>query len=166
MPNFMNEYRRIFREFKLLNYARSLTRGNQADAEDLVQQAMMKLLYHRDTFDFSISLFSFAKGILRGAFHENLRKAPPEIHPPEEVLYAMEESLEAAALTYERMDLEQILGTLRRRHPKEIERLLLVFHKGYSYAEIAEMQGCSTGSIKASIQRCREQARRAYPSYF
>lgn len=57
---------------------------------------------------------------------------------------------------------EHVQGVLRRLPPENAMALLLHAVEGYSYKEIADIQGCSMTAVRSRIARAREAFRREY----
>lgn len=61
-------------------------------------------------------------------------------------------------------DRQELQRTLRSLPPENSAALLLHALEGYSYAEIAEIQGCSLTAVRSRIARARASFREAYGS--
>ena len=57
---------------------------------------------------------------------------------------------------------EHVQATLRKLPPENAMALLLHAVEGYSYNEIAEIQGCTMTAVRSRIARAREAFRREY----
>jgi RNA polymerase sigma-70 factor (ECF subfamily) len=57
---------------------------------------------------------------------------------------------------------EHVQATLRQLPPENAMALLLHAVEGYSYKEIAEIQGCTMTAVRSRIARAREAFRREY----
>ena len=69
------------------------------------------------------------------------------------------QSADRHAAVSEREEIETVLRTLS---PENAAALLLHALEGYSYKEIAEIQGCSLTAVRSRIARAREAFRLAY----
>lgn len=139
--------------------ARSLLRGNQADAEDLVQDAALRAFRAFPRFQPGTNLRAWLFRILRNTYVDLLRRKGRRAELAESLETAPENDLAfeefRAQATRERAeaDLEAVLSQL----PAELRMvLLLVDGEGMRYDEVAEVMECPVGTI-----RSRGGARRA-----
>lgn len=127
--------------------------GSRAEADDLVQEAVLRTLRALDNGLDPAGLKPFAFSVLRNTFHEHLRSRQREAAHratlPEEP--AEPGAQEAPA----RMrDLQRALAQLP---PLLREALLLVGAQELSYAEAAAICGVPEGTMKARVSRARRQ---------
>ena len=59
---------------KLMSYAMFLTKNNEADALDLIQSTIEKLIINKETLKASNQPIAYAKRILKNNFIDNYRK--------------------------------------------------------------------------------------------
>ncbi|MGC7101223.1 sigma-70 family RNA polymerase sigma factor [Amycolatopsis lurida] len=130
----------------LWSYALSLTGGNTARAEDVVQETLLRAWKHPRVLDQSQGsarawLFTVARRIAiddwrsAAARSEVTTDAPPEQSVPDDTERALQGWLVAEAL-----------GQLSDRHR---EVLVLCFFQGYSVADAARRLGVAEGTVKS-----------------
>ena len=141
--------------------ARMLT-ASRAEADDLVQDAVLRMLRGASSFmppedhegDIFTALRPWGLTILRNAFREDWRKrrrerAHLEAQPPQEKGYA------GGQETAGRMrDLARALTDLP---PALREALVLVGGQGLSHEQAASICGVPVGTMKARVSRARRQ---------
>jgi RNA polymerase sigma-70 factor (ECF subfamily) len=146
---------------ELRAFARYLA-GSRAEADDLVQEAVMRSLRTLDSRTAEIEagtldLRAWCLAVVRNTFHEQLRgrqrearrlrDAVPELPAP------------AAQETPGNMrDLARALATLP---PLLREAVILVGAQGLSHAEAAAICGVPVGTMKARVSRARKQLAQA-----
>lgn len=146
----------------MFRLARFLMRGNRADAEDLVQDAVLRAFRAFPRFQPGTNLRAWLFRILRNAYVDLLRKRG---HRPEAVdLDALgpehdpgvEEFQARAAREGAEVDLEAALAGL----PAELRMvLLLVDGEGMRYDEAAEVMECPVGTVRSRLHRGRRLLR-------
>jgi RNA polymerase sigma-70 factor (ECF subfamily) len=138
---------------ELRAFARFLA-GSRAEADDLVQEALLRMLRALDGFEPGSNLRAWAFTVLRNAFHEQHRRRRREAARIE----AAPRDPDAHAPTQEtpaRMrDLARGLATLP---PALREALVLVGAQGLSYEEAAAVCRVPVGTMKARVSRARRQ---------
>ena len=131
-------------------YARAVTR-NRENADDLVQDTLLRALRSRHTFVPGTNLKAWTFTILRNQFITSARRKRPEqgIAPAEGDEIGMPASQEdtVALNDFHRILLQ--LPELQR------EALLLVGAEGFSYEEAAAVAGSTTGTMKSRVSRAR-----------
>lgn len=137
---------------KLRAYAWVLIRGG-CDADDLVQETLMRAWQFRHTFVPGSNLKAWMFRILRNVYLAGLTGKPKVV--------ADIDGLFARRLVQEadqewRLRYGELLGALARLPEQNREALLLVASTGFTYAEAAAVCGCSIGTIKSRVSRARE----------
>ncbi|MDP9834809.1 RNA polymerase sigma-70 factor (ECF subfamily) [Gleimia europaea] len=150
--------------------------GNEADAQDLVQDTYVRAFSSFNTFKPGTNLKAWMYRILKNSFINTYRKNQrrPQRTSDEgvqdwQLLEATNhhpvalESAEAAALDSlpddtVREALESLSDTYR-------EAVLLADVEGFSYKEIAEIMGTPVGTVMSRIYRGRAQLRTALADY-
>jgi len=134
-------------------FAWSLSR-NSSDADDLVQDTLIKAWTHRDKFEAGSNLRAWLFTILRNTYYTSLMRRRREVRD-QDGEYAGK--LNAPAT----QDWSVAMGALRvalSRLPDEHrEALILVGAAGLSYEEAAEICGCAVGTIKSRTSRARSR---------
>jgi len=133
-------------------YARSLCK-NAADADDLVQDTLVKALGNIDKFEEGSRLRAWLFTIMRNTFFTSVkiktREAPAgedcvssmPISPPTQEWYVRGQELMAAV--------DRLPSHYR-------EMLILVVMLGESYETAAEICDCAIGTVKSRVNRARQ----------
>lgn len=132
-------------------FAMSLCR-NSAQADDLVQDTIVKAWTNMDKFKVGTNLRAWLFTILRNTFYSARRRSGREVA---DVDGAFSANLAAKPDHDGRLamkDFEKAFATLP---DEQREALLLVGASGFSYEEAAEMCGCAVGTIKSRANRGR-----------
>jgi RNA polymerase sigma-70 factor (ECF subfamily) len=132
-------------------FAWSLSR-NSADADDLVQDTLIKAWTHKDKFEPGTNLRAWLFTILRNTYYTSVVKRRREV--------ADEDGKHAARLsTAPTQDwsvaMKAMQAALQRLPPEHREALILVGAAGLTYEEAAEICGCALGTIKSRVNRAR-----------
>lgn len=134
-------------------FARSLAR-NPAQADDLVQDTLVKALANVDRFEQGTNLRAWLFTILRNHYYSQLRKAKREV---EDVEGRFAARLASRPEQDGSVDLEDFKVAFARLAPDHREVLTLVGASGCSYEEAAEICGCAVGTIKSRVNRARKK---------
>lgn len=127
---------------------------NRADADDLVQETLVKAWAHRARFETGTNLRAWLFTILRNSWYTGAARRRREV--------ADEEGRHAASLTSEANQewtaeltaLQQALNTLP---PEHREAIIMVGAAGLSYQEAADIAGCAVGTVKSRVNRARRR---------
>lgn len=134
-------------------FARTFTSAS-FEADDLVQETLLRALRSINQFEPGTSLKSWLFTIMRNAFRTQykLRKREsPGSTDYAELSIPAAPSQEWSVLNGE---LRQALGSLT---PEHREVLVLVAGFGMSYKEAADICDCAIGTIKSRLSRAREE---------
>jgi RNA polymerase sigma-70 factor (ECF subfamily) len=134
-------------------FARSLTR-NPAQADDLVQDTLVKALANVERFEPGTNLRAWLFTILRNHFYSQLRKAKREV---EDVEGRYAARLSSRPEQDGSIDLEDFKVAFAQLAPDHREVLTLVGASGCSYEEAAQICGCAVGTIKSRVNRARKK---------
>ncbi|MEQ8393547.1 sigma-70 family RNA polymerase sigma factor [Thalassobaculum sp.] len=132
-------------------YARSLT-SNSVDADDLVQDTLMKAIASIRQFTPGTSLrawlFTIERNCFYTAYHKRVR----------EPIMAVDElpGIQAAASQEWTVALNEVDRALGKLSSEQREALMLVGGNGLTYEEAAEICNCALGTIKSRVNRARE----------
>lgn len=148
---------------RLYKLAYRLT-GQRADADDLVQDVMLKL-YPRLTEIQSIdNLSPWLSRILYRQFidiQRRVKRSPVEYTDDEDVLYSNSEmsTLEPTDLLESDITQKNIQLALEKLNPEQ--RIVLLLHdvEGYTLQEIHYIQDVSLGTLKSRLHRSRNKLR-------
>lgn len=132
-------------------FARSLC-GNPAEADDLVQETMIKAWTARDRFEAGSSMRAWTFRILRNHFYSERRRAWRKQEQGGEIP-------ETAAVTGTAqnwaVELDDVRRALLDLPDEQREALILVGAGGLSYEEAAEVCACAVGTVKSRVSRAR-----------
>lgn len=134
---------------ELLRFAVTLT-ADRPTAEDLVQRALLRSL----DVDRSAILepIAWLKRVARNAFYDLRRRESTRER------LAPEAALAPSQPAADRADARRDLGAALRALPPEwSQAIVLVSVEGWSYAEVAELQGVPEGTVKSRISRARQR---------
>ena len=136
---------------ELRAFARFLVRG-QGEADDLLQEAVMRALASSQQFDPATNLKAWLFTILRNLFYEQSRRRKRESRALQANL-PRQEGVEPAQQGHADVaDLQRLLWSLP---PLQREALVLVGAQGLNYEEAAVVCGVPVGTIKARVSRAR-----------
>ncbi|MBT9246527.1 RNA polymerase sigma factor (plasmid) [Gemmobacter fulvus] len=132
-------------------FAISLTR-NVSEADDLVQDTIVKAWSNIDKFTVGTDLRAWMFTILRNTFFSHRRKRKREVADPD--------GIHAAGLFEKpehdgRLAFNDFLGAFDQLSPEHREVLILVGANGYSCEEAAAMMGVAVGTVKSRTNRAR-----------
>lgn len=132
-------------------FALSLTR-NAAQADDLVQDTIVKAWSNLDKFQPGSNLRAWLFTILRNTFYSDKRKSRREVADPE--------GLHAATLYDKpshdgRLAFGEFSKAFDKLSPEHREVLILVGASGFSYEEAADTMGVAVGTVKSRANRAR-----------
>lgn len=151
---FREMYRAHARGLHLL--ALRLTRGLQADAEDVLQEAWHRAVRSLPGFEARSSLRTWlASIVVRCALEKNRANGRGSSATPLDVPSRSEERSEEGRAS-RRLDLERAFERL-----PEGFRTVLVLHdlEGYRHCDIADLLGVSEGTSKSQLSRARGRMR-------
>ena len=125
---------------------------NASDADDLVQDTLIKAWTHRDKFELGTNLRAWLFTILRNTYYTAVVRRRREV--------ADEDGKHAAALseapTQEwSVAMHSLEAALQKLPAEHREALVLVGAAGLTYEEAAEICGCALGTIKSRVNRAR-----------
>ncbi|MCH4092291.1 sigma-70 family RNA polymerase sigma factor [Acetobacter sp.] len=136
---------------ELRAFARFLTK-DRTRADDLVQEAVVRVFASRDQFSAETNLKAWSFTILRNFFYEQARRCKRE----QEILSEYQEQPLVSASSGEKHDEVNDLNKLLWELPDDQrEALMLVGAQELSYEEAAAICGVSAGTIKSRVSRAR-----------
>jgi len=148
------------------NYAYRLT-GNEPDARDLTQEAFIRVFRAWESFREGTSFLSWIYRIVTNLYRDELRRRKgiftqplPEDNQPGQ-RRAEGEAHDPIATMHERQlsaSMERALATLT---PDQRSVVVLADVEEYSYQDIADIIGCSIGTVRSRLHRARAQLRRS-----
>jgi len=148
------------------NFALRLT-GNEADARDLAQEAFLRVYKAWRSFQPGTSFLSWIYRIVTNLYRDELRRRKgryweeiPEDNAPQE--FAGQRPLAVTPIDdyVDRQLGEPLSKALAHLSPDQRQVVLLADIEEYSYQEIAEIMGCSIGTVRSRLHRARALLRR------
>lgn len=132
-------------------FARSLT-SNRAEADDLVQETIVKAWGNFDKFALGTNMRAWLFTILRNTYYSTVRKRRHEVVDSTGAWAARVATRPRQDSMIAWQDLQQMLTQLP---DEQREALVLVGAAGLSYDEAAKVCGCALGTIKSRVNRGR-----------
>ena len=155
-----SEFKQIFLPCHRRMYAAAwrLT-GNQQEAEDLVQDALMRLWTKRDDLKIPDNAEAFSVTTLRNLFYDQHRKKHLKENDEEPEDYQMHTDRDASDEMSDRQEasmVQQIIDQL-----PEKQRLIITLHDvdNLSYEEIEAQTGLNAVNIRVALSRARKAVR-------
>jgi len=152
----------------LYNHARHLA-GNDAEAEDLVQEACLRALANAREFRAG-NLKAWLFRILRNAFIDARRRRRPE--QPLGELDVMQGGVGEGELLRDDLELERLrrvvaddIRAALAALSDEARAIILLDLEGFTESEVAELMGCPAGTVKSRLSRARVLLRRKLEEY-
>ncbi len=125
---------------------------NGADADDLVQDTLIKAWSNKDKFEPGTNLRAWLFTILRNTYYTAVVRRRREVRD-ETGEYAA--ALKTPATQDWSVALQALRDGLQKLPAEHREALILVGAAGLSYEEAAEICGCAVGTIKSRVNRAR-----------
>lgn len=134
-------------------FARSLV-SNPAQADDLVQGALMRALSNLDKFEEGTNLRAWMFTILRNLFYSELRKRKREVEDADGGYAA---TLSTQPNQIAALELKDFRAALSKLPEEQREALILIGASGFSYEDAANICGCAIGTMKSRVNRGRNR---------
>ena len=138
---------------RLRAFAISLAR-DVTQADDLVQDTILKAWSNMDKFDPASNLDAWLFTILRNTFYSSLRKTRREVQDSDGVFAA---SLSEKPAHDSRLAMKDFQRAFDQLSPEHREVLILVGASGFSCEEAAGMMGVAVGTVKSRASRARRR---------
>jgi RNA polymerase sigma-70 factor, ECF subfamily len=147
---------------RIYNFAYRFLKNSEA-AEDATQEVFVKMLKHANQFHGDAKLSTWLFSITANWCRDYLRKADNKSKESDDVLVTLPAPTEhSPERTLERREDERrIQKALTALTPEQREAILLSRYQGLSYAEIAQISGCSEGAVKTRVFRAMETLKKA-----
>jgi RNA polymerase sigma-70 factor (ECF subfamily) len=147
---------------RIYNFAYRFLRNSEA-AEDATQEVFVKMLKHANQFHGDAKLSTWLFSITANWCRDYLRKADNKAKEAEDVLLTLPAPSELSPdrNLERREDERRIQNALGALTPEQREAILLSRYQGLSYAEIAQISGCSEGAVKTRVFRAMETLKKA-----
>lgn len=132
-------------------YARSLT-GNIADADDLLQDTLVRLLGASDRFEPGTNFKAWAFTVLRNRFLNEYVAKQRRMQPLHELDQDFAVVLPRQSDALELSDLSRVFMQLGEEHRSILS---LTLGAKLPYSEVARIHGCAVGTVKSRVYRAR-----------
>ncbi len=134
-------------------FGMSLTaRADQAD--DLVQETLMKAWNHKNSFEAGTNLRAWLYTILRNEFYTQMRKRRREI---EDADGAYSSKVATPGEQEGHLEMTDLRNALAQLPDDQREAVVLVGALGFSHQEVTEICGVAIGTVKSRVSRARER---------
>lgn len=143
------------------NFARTLT-GDEADAEDLMQDTTLRVLNNTDKFVDNVNFKGWVLKIMRNIFINNYHKLvrTQELIDYNVDAYNVPLMSDGGENTPEgSMDIKEITEAISALQPT-LKEPFSMYVSGYKYSEIAETLGIPLGTVKSRIFFARQELQR------
>lgn len=127
---------------------------NGSDADDLVQDTLIKAWTNRDKFEMGTNLRAWLFTILRNTYYTQVTRRRREVRDETGEIAG---SLKIEASQDWSVTLSGLQTALAQLPDEHREALILVGAAGLSYEEAAEICGCALGTIKSRVNRARNR---------
>jgi RNA polymerase sigma factor (sigma-70 family) len=161
VENAMEQYGR-----QTYNYAYRLT-GNEPDARDLTQEAFIRVFRAWESFREGTSFLSWIYRIVTNLYRDELRRRKgvftqplPEDNQPQDRPHD-DEAHDPIATMHERQLSAAMERALSMLTSDQRAVVVLADVQEYSYQDIADIIGCSIGTVRSRLHRARAQLRKA-----
>jgi RNA polymerase sigma-70 factor (ECF subfamily) len=135
---------------RLFSYAMSLT--HHADqADDLVQQTMMKALVNKDKYEEGTNMIGWLITILRNEHYSIHRKRKP-VNDTDDKLAGLLVDAPKQEVHVQFSEMERVFEQMTPEHRRS---LTLVIISGFSYEEAAAIEDITVGTMKSRVSRAR-----------
>ncbi|ACA16313.1 RNA polymerase, sigma-24 subunit, ECF subfamily [Methylobacterium sp. 4-46] len=128
--------------------------GRTAEADDLVQETVLRGWQNRERFTPGTNLDAWLFTIMRNHFYSLRRKRSREVEDDEGQYAAM---LAVAPRQDHGVSLVEVQEALSRLPPDMRETLVLVGVQELTYEQVAAMMGVAVGTIKSRVNRARSR---------
>lgn len=150
---------------RIYNFAFRFLKNSEA-AEDATQEVFVKMLKHANQFHGDAKLSTWLFSITANWCRDYLRKADNKSKESDDVLISLPAPSELAPdRNLERRESERrVQRALQSLTAEQREAILLSRYQGLSYAEIAQIAGCSEGAVKTRVFRAMETLKKLLTS--
>ena len=139
----------------LSSFAYSLT-NNKQDAEDLVQDTLLKLLGNAENYAEQGNFKGWAFTVMRNIFINNYRKMQNYKTVDNEVMPLENIAVYTTSTPDALMNAKEI-GRVINTFPEELRKPFKMYVAGYAYQEIADKMNIPLGTVKSRIHTARKK---------
>lgn len=147
---------------RIYNFALRFLKNAEA-AEDATQEVFVKMIRHANQFQGDAKLSTWLFSITANWCRDYLRKADNKSKESDDVLVTLPAPADQSPerTLEQREDEQRVQRALLALTPEQREAILLSRYQGLSYAEIAQISGCSEGAVKTRVFRAMETLKKA-----
>jgi RNA polymerase sigma-70 factor (ECF subfamily) len=147
MSIFGNNLKEMYPDIRRV--ALKLTKYNDADADDLVQETLLKAFEKQELYK-SGNLTGWVVTIMKNLFIDNVRKLKDKtfVDIEDEILVSIDDD--------KYLDVADTNSALQRLG-KKCQKILLLIAEEYKYSEISERLSIPIGTVMSSLARCRKE---------
>ncbi len=146
---------------RIYNFAFRFLKNAEA-AEDATQEVFVKMLKHANQFQGDAKLSTWLFSITANWCRDYLRKSDNKAKEAEDVLLTLPSPEHTPERNLEQRESEiRVQKALSALTPEQREAIVLSRYQGLSYAEIAQIAGCSEGAVKTRVFRAMETLKKA-----
>ena len=147
---------------RIYNFAFRFLKNAEA-AEDATQEVFVKMIRHANQFQGDAKLSTWLFSIAANWCRDYLRKADNKAKEAEDVLVTLPAPAELSPerRLEQREDEVRVQRALATLTAEQREAIVLSRYQGLSYAEIAQIAGCSEGAVKTRVFRAMETLKKA-----
>ncbi len=127
---------------------------SRTEADDLVQETLMRALRYRDTFEDGTSMKSWLCRILQNCFYKDASRRRDTVQDVEGRCAARQT---VAAPQEWSVLYAEMLAAIDRLAPETRDAFLMVVANGASYEEAAQAFDCPIGTLKSRVSRARDR---------
>jgi len=142
---------------------------NEEDALDIVQEALIKIYKGLNSFRSSSTVYTWMyRVVMNQSIDKVRRRAKVAIESTADMLYELPDTVDTTRPDKEslRTELRQkIFAAVDTLPEKQRKVVLLREVEGLSYKEIAQVTGCSEGTVMSRLYYAREQLRKLLEPY-
>jgi RNA polymerase sigma-70 factor (ECF subfamily) len=140
--------------------------GNREISEDLVQEVFLRILKYRHTYrgesQFTVWMYRIARNASADYFRKSKREVP--LHDLAENELMSHDPIASDKLE-QRQEIILLRTALAKLPLEKREVLVLSRFQNLKYEEIAELLGCTVGTVKARIHRAIKDLRKFFLSF-
>jgi RNA polymerase sigma-70 factor (ECF subfamily) len=126
---------------------------NRDQAEDLVQQALLRGFANIKSFKSGTNMLAWLFTILRNEFYSECRRRRRRL----ESVDRNADGLASKPTQVAQVVHHEFCAALTKLPPEQRQALILIGASGLSYDQAAKMCGCPTGTMKSRVNRARAQ---------
>lgn len=135
--------------------------GSEEDAEDIVQEVLLRLWSRREELDRCVSIEAYATTMTRNACIDWMRtRHASDSNLPEAGFSTDGQTPESLLEAKDEMQLVE--NIIRRLPPLQQAILRMKDIEGYETEEIAQVTGCNAEAIRSNLSRARKRMRDIY----